>query len=235
MHIGGGFWMLVMVAAVFTGLALSTGALIAWRRGRGGLALGLIGGVVGLAGLYLATLVMVSLASPRQVLAAGEVKRFCGLYLDCHLGVSVDDVRTARTLGGPEHPVVARGTFHIVTLRVSSNAVAATLTPYGLLAQVMDDQGRYYLRDRAAERALLGAAGEQPLEQPIAAGGAYTRTLVFDLPANAANPALAVSERGLPDVIIEALLIGDEDSLFHKPTLLNLAAARDAGMTHHIR
>jgi hypothetical protein len=234
-EIGEGLWMLVMVVAVLTGLALATGALIAWRTGRGGLALGLIGGVAGLAGLYLITLVTVSLTSPRQVLAAGQVKRFCGFYVDCHLGVSVDGVRTARTLGGPSHPVIARGTFHIVTLRVSSNAIAATLTPYGLLAQVVDDQGRYYRRDRAAERALLGTEGERPIEQPIAAGDAYTRTLVFDLPAEAANPALAVSEQGLLDVLIEMLLIGDEDSLFHNPTLLSLATARDAGATTHAR
>jgi hypothetical protein len=220
---GEGLWMLVVVAVVLTGITLAAGALVAWRARRPGVALGLIGGVVGLAGLYLVALVAVSLAAPRNVLAPGQVKRFCGLYLDCHLGVSVDAVCTAQALGDAPHRAVARGTFHVVTLRVSSNAVAATLTPYGLIAQVMDEKGRRYGRDRAAERALLGDAAEGTLEQPIKPGEFYTRTLVFDLPADATRPALAVSERGFPDVLIEALLIGDEDSIFHQPTLLSLA------------
>jgi len=224
---GEGLWMLVMIATGLSGLAMTAGATMAWRARRPGLAAALAGGVAGVGALYLVVLVTVSLASPRHVLAAGEVKRFCGLYLDCHLGVSVDGVRTASTLGEGERRVTARGTYRLVTLRVSSNAVAATLTPDGLEAQVVDDHGRRYLRDRAAERALLGA--EQGLEAPVRAGGSYTRTLVFDLPADASNPALAVSERGFPDALIETFLIGDEDSLFHRPTLLGLAMTGSAG------
>ncbi len=41
--------------------------------------------------------------------------------------------------------------------------------------------------------------------------------------------ALSVTEQGFPDRLIEAFLIGDEDSLFHQPTLLSLAPARAAG------
>jgi len=218
-----GVGLLLLVAVGFGGLALTAGTLIAWRARRGRLARGFLAGLVGMAGLYLATRVTVSAASQPQVLAPGEVKRFCGFYLDCHLGVSVDDVRTARSLGAPSQTVTATGTFRIVTLRISSDARRATLAPYGLLAVVVDEQGRRYPRDRAAERALLGPDADRPLEREVAAGDSYTRTLVFDLPADAARPALSVTQGALPDVLIEWFLIGDEDSLFHKPTLLGLA------------
>jgi hypothetical protein len=221
-----------MMGSVLAEFALLVGALIAWRTGRGRVALGFAGGLLGLAGLYLATLVAVSLASERKVLGPGEVKRFCGFYLDCHLGVSVDGVRTAKTVGTGGGAVAANGVFHVVTLRVSSDARRATLSPCGLLAMVMDERGYRYRRARAAERALLGEAAGRPLEQEVEAGGSYTRTLVFDLPAGVRDPALSVTEQGFPDVLVEGLLIGDDDSLLHKPTLLSLAGPPADGAAH---
>jgi hypothetical protein len=230
-----GLGLLVMMGAGLAGLALLGVAGIAWRVRKGRLALGALAVVAGLAGSYLALLVTVSLAAPRRILPEGETKRFCGFYLDCHLGVSVDQVRTTKSVGEASRAVNARGTFHIVTVRVSSNARAATLTPYGLVARVIDERGRPYRRDLAAERALLGEAADQPLEEALAAGDSYTRTLVFDLPADASHPALSVTEQGLPDEWIEKLLIGDEDSLLHPPTLLALTTVRDAGTAAHVR
>jgi hypothetical protein len=230
MVIGPAVGLFLMMCAGLAGVVLLAGALIAWRSRRDRLALGFAGGLVGLVALYLATLVAVSTASQRRVLARGEVKHFCGFYLDCHLGVSVDEVRTVKAVGGPEHRLAARGTYLIVALRISSDARSATLSPYGLLAMVVDERGYRYRRARDAERVLLGESAGQRLEQKIEAGGSYTRSLVFDLPADARTPALWVIEEGLPDTLIEAFLIGDEDSLFHKPTLLSLAAPPATGV-----
>ncbi len=227
MNVGAGIGLLLMVCAAGAGLAMGAGAVIGSGRDR--LARGLLGGLAGLTGLYLVVLAVVSGASQRRVLAAGKVKHFCGCYLDCHLGVSVDEVRTAETLASAGRAVVARGTFHVVTLRISSDAKRATLIPCGLLAVAVDEHGRRYQRARDAERALLGAVAERPLEQAVAAGACYARTLVFDLPADTPGPALSVSEHGFPDGWIEKLLIGDEDSFFHAPTLLSLAPTRAAG------
>lgn len=223
-------WMLVMVASGLAALALTAGALMAWRGGRRRRAGSLAAGLAGLIVFYVVTLVGVSLASRRHVLAPGEIKRFCGVYLDCHLGVSVDEVRTAATVGEPGRLLRAQGTFHIVTLRVSSDAKRATLSPYGLTAVVVDERGRRFERSREAERALPGAGTDPPLEQSVAAGESYTRTLVFDLPADATRPALSVTEQALPDVALEWFLIGDEDSILHQPTLLSLAPAGIVGI-----
>ena len=98
----------------------------------------------------------------------------------------------------------------------------ATLSPYGLRAVVVDERGGRHARSREAERALVGDAADRPLERAVEAGGSYTHTLLFDLPADAIRPALSVTQQALPDVALEWLLIGDEDSLFHQPTLLSL-------------
>jgi hypothetical protein len=77
--------------------------------------------------------------------------------------------------------------------------------------------------------ALLGAGADRAPEQAVGAGGACTRVPVFDLPAGAARPALSVTERALPDRMLEWFRIGDEDSLLHQATLLSLAPATAAG------
>jgi hypothetical protein len=218
-------WLFVMIGSGLGGVALAAGAVTGWRSGRRPVALASAVGLVTLAGVYLVTLVGVSVASRGRVLPRGEVKHFCGVYLDCHLGVSVDDVRSASSVGDPARPAAPGRSFLIVTLRVSSDARRATLSPYGLVAEVVDARGRRFARSREAERALLGGEADRPLDEELAAGASYTRTLVFDLPADASRPALAVVERALPDVVLEWFLIGDEDSLFHQATLLSLAAA----------
>lgn len=215
--------MLVLAGSAMAGLVLAALALAAWRSGRRRLLRGLTGAMLALVAGYLAILVGVSAASEERILPPGGTKRFCGFYLDCHLGVSVDRAGTAATLGVPVRRVTASGTFRIVVLRISSDARAATLTPHRLRVVLVDGQGRRFPRHRKAERALLGAEADLPLEQPVSPATAYTRTLVFDLPVDVTRPALLVTEGGLLDALVERFLIGDEDSLFHRPTLLGLS------------
>lgn len=223
---------LLLLLAVGAGVVLLVAAVIAYRTRRRPLAMGCLAGFAGVVGLYLVALVGVSLASPRRVLEQHEVKRFCGFYLDCHLGVSVDEVQTAKTIIHGPFSAQPKGTFYIVTLRVSSNAVRATLEPWNLVARVVDEKGRRYGRNRDAERALFGREADRPLEERVAAGGAYTRRLVFDVPDDARTPALAVTEEGFPDALIEGFLIGDEDSFLHRPTLLALSSSASLGARH---
>src|SRR5712691_9539522 len=51
------------------------------------------------AAAYAAILLTMSLTSQPRVLGLHEAKRFCGFYLDCHMGVSVEAVDTAKTIG----------------------------------------------------------------------------------------------------------------------------------------
>jgi hypothetical protein len=174
-------------------------------------------GAVSWAGLYGGGVLVASLLSHETVLPAGASKRFCGFYFDCHLGVAVLSDATVPAIEGRR----ASGTYHVLTLRFSSNARRATLTPYDLRIQLVDANGVRYERDRAAESALAGGRSVE-LARPIPAGGAYTVPVVFDLPRGAELPRLFIGEGLGIDRIIEGVLVGDEDSFLHRKTMLAL-------------
>ncbi len=209
--------LLLVAGALALLAALAVVSFATHRFARGTL---LAGAGSGVALLYAGALLVSSLASRERLLAIGETKRFCGFYLDCHLGVAVESVATVPAVDG----VRAEGTFHVVRLRVSSNAKRATLRP-GRLEVVLVDLGERRLRrSSAGEAALARARGAATagLERALPPGGSYTVDLVFDVPDGSVAPRLLVREGIGLDRLIESVLIGDEDAILHKPTLLAL-------------
>jgi hypothetical protein len=186
-------------------------------------------GVLTWGAAYTALLVSTSLTSRDRVLDTGEVKRFCGFYLDCHMGAAVVDVRRTPTLGVPPNEVRAAGQFYVVTLKVTSDAKRATLRLADPTATVVDGAGRSYARSPLGERALANAVGPAiPLNYPVSASSQFTTPIVFDLPADVADPKLLISDTPGLARAIEGLLIGDEDSFLHKRTYHALTAANAA-------
>lgn len=172
----------------------------------------------GIGALYLAALVVVSLQSRRVVLAEGVEKRFCGFYLDCHLSAAVERVDTAVRIGSTS----ARGRYWIVSVRLANSARRVPLRFEGLRLRVLLPDGRWFLRDAAAERAL-GDSTDDLIARRLAPGESRVVRVVFDLPRNEAAPLLSAKEGVPPDTGIEGLLLGDEDSALHQPVLLALA------------
>lgn len=170
-------------------------------------------------GVYGGSLLAVSLSSRERVLPRGADLRFCGFYFDCHMAVAVDSVERSPAVGAAR----ASGQFYVVSLRVSSSAIRKTLRLMHPDYQVLDAAGRRYPRSAAGEAALTALTGQKAaLVQPVQAGGQYHTAVVFDLPADIQNPRLLVRDVGGPDLVLEGLLIGDEDSFLHKPTTLAL-------------
>lgn len=201
------------------GLALATLlSLIGHQRIRAAI-FGGIGAAWG--GLYGAGLLFTSLTSHQMVLRPGETKYFCGFYLDCHIGVAVVGDSVVSGIGGSP----ARGRFHVVTLQFSSSALRATLRPYDLRLAMIGSDNRQYQRDEHAEDLLAGPTGHDPLARDIIPGGRYTAQVVFDVPEDAAPVRLFVGEGLGIDRVIEAVLIGDEDSFLHRKVLLALPPA----------
>jgi hypothetical protein len=174
---------------------------------------------------YSSVLLTVSLRSTERTLAPGDVLRFCGAFLDCHMGVSVDAVDTLTRIGvAPSQATASEGGHYlVVTLRVSSNAKRATLRLGEPDAVLVDAAGRTWHRDATAERVLEGERGPAlALTEPVPAGASFTTPLVFDLPREAATPRLRVTDLPFPDRLLELVLIGDEDSLLHRHSYLVL-------------
>lgn len=196
---------LVVVAAVVLVQARLAQRPVPWRP------LGL--GAAAWAALYGALLLGASLTSQELVLGTEQDKKFCGFYIDCHMRVAVTRVDTLRELGLRK----ANGVFYVVTLRVSSDAVRARLNLIQPRLVLRDDRGRRY--DHVPHTADVAA-----LTRPIGPEESFTTTVVFDVPERAAGLRLQVSAGFWIDRLIEAVLIGDEDSLLHKHTTFAITA-----------
>ncbi|MFN0141819.1 MAG: hypothetical protein ACKVQW_17225 [Pyrinomonadaceae bacterium] len=150
-----------------------------------------------------------SIASTEKTLAMNEPKEHCGFYLDCHMHTAVTGVRKTKTIGDR----TANGEFHVVTVKVSSSAKAATLSLGGLKLIVVDDDGKYYPRAVEVEN-------PRPVfTQPVMAGASFEQDVVFDLPTDVKNPRIDMYD--YPS-LIEKVLINDEDSFLHKRTYFKL-------------
>jgi hypothetical protein len=167
---------------------------------------------------YAAMLLGCSLTSTDKVLAAGEAKEYCGFYLDCHMHTAVTGVRTAKTIGER----TASGTFYIATVKVFSDARNPKIELHLIdpKARVVLADGQKISRDEAAEASL--PSSNVRLDADISNSQTIEKEIVFDVPANAVQPKLLITEGYGIDKTIEHLLIGDDDSLFHAQTFFEL-------------
>ncbi len=226
---GGANAIILLFTAMVVGLALVR-ALVAWKRGRCSLARTLSGGAALLAVSYGGSLLVTAAASQQKILAAGEPKWFCGFYIDCHLGVSVDGVKKTASIPSATGPLRASDNFYIVTLRLHNSAKNPELDMllYHPRVEIVDAAGNRYGRSAPAEGII---AGRKPVlgEETSVPHETLTRTVIFDLPSNVQRPRLLIEEGWLGERLVELALLGDENSLLHRPTLIALDP-RDARM-----
>jgi hypothetical protein len=202
MTIGG-----VIVATIL--LIISIAAQKRWLRNF------VFGGVTVWFVFYFLMLIGFSLSSKETELTLNQAKPFCGFYLDCHMHTAVTGVRTTKSIGNKN----AQGEFYIVTVKVTSDAKAATLGLLTVDAHVVDSAGHEYYRDTMAESNL----GTQPdFETKISPTESFEKQIVFDLPSSVDNPRLDIREGYGIDHVIEAVLVDDEDSIFHKRNYFRL-------------
>ncbi len=161
---------------------------------------------------YTPMLLGVSLASREKTLGLNEAKEFCGFYIDCHLQASVSTVRTAKQFGDK----TANGFFYIVKVKISNDAIRVELGLHDPKFEVVDKQMRTFKPIKFSD------CSGNFFEQKVPAGGSFEGEVIFDLPTDVTNPRLDISEGIGIDKVIEAVLIGDEDSIFHRRTRFKL-------------
>lgn len=164
------------------------------------------GGVAIWSIFYIAMLFGFSIMSEEKNLSLNEPKEFCGFYFDCHMHTAITDVRKTKTIGDK----TANGEFYIVKVKVFSDAKQAALGLHGPTLYVIDDSSRRYPRVGEVE------APDPPFDQKIPAGRSFEKEVVFDLPKDVKNARLDIAEGIGIDKVIESVLVGDEDSIFHK-------------------
>jgi hypothetical protein len=177
-----------------------------------------------LAVVYIGVLLLFSFRSNEQVLARGQEKHFC--EIDCHLAYSIVAVTDAKTLGDSAAQATAAGMFRSVTIktRFDENTISprrgnGLLYPNRRVVALLDDQGRKYLPSAPGQSVLESSkAAGTPLTTPLRPGESYTTTFVFDLPADARNPSLLITEGEW----LTHFVIGHENSPLHKQTRFQL-------------
>ncbi|MFZ0818563.1 MAG: hypothetical protein WAM91_00720 [Candidatus Acidiferrales bacterium] len=179
---------------------------------------------------YSATLFGASLASQELTLPPGAEKYFC--EIDCHLAYSVTDAKTAAAIGADSSAVKAQGRFVIVAVRTRFDKTAISrhrgngpLVPSPREVTLLDSAGQSYAVSEAGQQALV-AMGESGVSmmQPLRPGESYVSRLVFDLPVGITNLRLLIASPSNPRWI-STVIIGDEESVWHKKVLLALGPA----------
>lgn len=206
---------LVFITFLLAGIVTVSAALRSALRGRGRRAVRLLVGCGVAAALYLGTVVIVSLNSPRRVLEVGEDWCFDDWC------VAVSDVTLASELGPPERLVRTDGVFYVVRLRLSNHARGRTQRAGSAAAYLVDGRGDRYDVSHEAQAALEAQEGPaRPLTAPISAGQSIDTVQVFDLPREASEVGLTVEH---PVGFSPGLfVIGDQASLFHERTVVRL-------------
>lgn len=151
--------------------------------------------------LYAGALLGVSLTSDTRVLPVGEELKFCGFYLDCHLGARVTGLEIIPGPGG--------GLRYRVKVRFASDARQATLEI---------EEPRAVLIDPATRQRLAPVATPRLLE--LRAGTTLETDFVFDALTPMVEPRLHLSKGSFFERLTDRILIGDPDSFLHRPVLL---------------
>lgn len=167
-------------------------------------------GLLVIAGVYLAAMLIFSFSSRENVLAHGQEKYFC--ELDCHLAYSIVNTTQAKMSGDAANQLTAQRQLTIVTIKTRFDEKTTgpsrgngLLYPNGRAVVLIDQQGSRY--------APVSFAGTS-LTNPLRPGESYTTDIAFDFPANAKPASILINE----DAWETRFVIGHENSLLHKKT-----------------
>lgn len=191
------FDLLFLLIVLATGVTLAAVAITAFT-GRRRAAAGLLGGYGLCLALYLGVVAAVSLASPQRILARGEDR----CYDDWCIAV-VDAARV-------EQP---GGIRYVVLLRLSNRGRGTPQRENGIVAYVLDEQGRRF--------DPIPDPTQAPFNTLIEPGRPVATTRTFGVSGAVGQPVLVIEHAGasrFPGLFI----IGDESSLFHRLLIARL-------------
>ncbi|HEU5346150.1 MAG TPA: DUF4352 domain-containing protein [Ktedonobacterales bacterium] len=206
---------LLFLASLAGGAAALTSAVMVAASGRWAAARAILLALVGYALLYTLAIVAVAEFTPQRTIPMGQPQCFG----DWCTAVASASQTGALTAGG--QTVAAQGRFLVVTLRVTSTAKRVSQREQISDVYLLDHAGRRYEISVPGQNALIDAGQSgQLLDTLIDPGASFTHTVVFDTPADDTGFAIVIAHDTFPDIAI----IGDDQSLFHRPTLMRVDA-----------
>src|SRR5262249_37615727 len=122
-------------------------------------------------GVYVLTMVLVSLLTPQHILDQSQERCFD------EMGFSVSQVTTTTTLGTGTNQQTAQGRYYVVRMQLRNAAIRTAQKPDHPAFFLDDQQGHRYTSSAAGQRAV----GQAPAwEQRLQPGEQQTRDVVFD-------------------------------------------------------
>jgi len=165
--------------------------------------------IVAAIAVYLGVVLIGSLRSRTQVVSRGTPLQFCGFYIDCHLGATVESFEITAGPGG--------GLRYVVHVRFANSATRATLSVMNPHAELWDEQG--YRLPPVVERLIRGPVAI-PKGIELGPKAQVTVDLVFTNLYPLIEPKLWLTQGTAVERFTEKLLIGDSESFLHKPVLM---------------
>jgi hypothetical protein len=160
---------------------------------------------------YLIALLGVSLLTPQTVLRPHQEHCFDDMCF------SVVSASTRKTLGSSPSQFTTQGSYYLITVQLRNAGRGRAQKPSSPSFVLVDQQGNSYEVVSKAEEII----GQNPVwDRPLPAGTAATKIYVFDVPQTAKVRGLIISEGGSGFPLV--LVLGDENSLFHQKTLMQL-------------
>lgn len=218
-----------------TGLAIVVGLFVvlygAIRRSKiatrlGGLLILVAGGS------YALLLLGAGLFASDKTVAEGNWKYFC--EPDCHIAYSIASVQKATALGTESNLVQANGEFVVVRVKTwfDEHSIAkfrgnGPLTPVPRLVSLVDAEGWRHFPMQLKPHVLSELS--TPLAESLRPGQSYFTTFVFDVPRQARNLRLLITDEDPVSVVT----IDHENSPFHGKIYLSVDGNRPtaAGLT----
>ena len=219
-----GLFLLFLTSAVFVIAAVI--ALFAFFAGRLDIFANVVKVCLVWAAAYFSLLIGASVSSEPVVLEPGERKMFCGAFLDCHLGVAVTKTWKSRTFSSESSEWISDGDFLFVEIEISNDAGEASLGLHAPRIDLVSADGRRFDRARHLAFELATQLGQpHSLSTPVRPHSTIRKTLVYNVPADVEHEPLRLhaTDGHLAERFVELFLIGDEDSLFHRPVLHDLS------------
>jgi hypothetical protein len=168
----------------------------------------------GFAVLYAVALVSVAVVLPRRFYAAGERRCFddwCVAAIEANIADGPAGVPCGTERGGRNW---------IATIEVSSDAKRVRQRAPDARAELEDRQGRRY---QPCAAALPGGAGPaRALSDELGPGESFYVLLPFRLPGDRTPAGLVMHHGEIP----EAIIVGSDQSLLHRPALQRFAVGQ---------
>ncbi|MDH4351415.1 MAG: DUF4352 domain-containing protein [Gemmatimonadota bacterium] len=206
---------LLFVAVVLGSVVTLASAAVTALRGRRQRALALVVGWATCIAVYLGVVVAVALVSPQRTIALGEDRCFDDWC------VAVSHVTLTHEMGAGVDAIRTNGQFYVVTIRLSNHARGRSQRASSAAVRLADGEGRVYEVSREGQAAYEAQHGPaSPLTSTMDIGQAIDAVRVFELPTDSRDVGLTVEHPVGPAPGL--FIIGDDASLFHKPTVMRL-------------